>query len=82
MKHVVEMGLSPAMFMDVKLYNGQKEIPIYIDWEKFEIGVNRDMKEKESDIAIYADLLFINNTLQNLDNMNNHRIQEGKIKES
>lgn len=82
MKHVVEMGLSPEMFMDVKLYNGQKEIPIYIDWEKFEICVNRDMKEKESDIAIYADLLFINNTLQNLDNMNSNRIQEGKSKES
>lgn len=82
MKHVIDMGLSPAMFMDVKLYNGQQDIPIYIDWDKYEIAVHRDMKEKESDIAIYADLLFINNTLRNLDNMNKDRIKEGTLKES
>lgn len=82
MKHVIDMGLSPAMFMDVKLYNGQQDIPIYIDWDKYEIAVHRDMKEKESDIAIYADLLFINNTLRNLDNMDKDRIKEGTQKES
>ena len=81
-KHTVEMGLSPSLFMDIKLYNGQQDIPIYIEWEDYEIKVNRDMREKESDIAIYADLLYINNMLQNLDNMNNNRIQEGKPKES
>lgn len=82
MKHVVSTGLSPAMFMDVKLYNGQQEIPIYIEWEDFKIKVNRDMKEKDSDIAIYADLAFINNILLYLDGAENNRIKEGKPKES
>ena len=40
------------------------------------------MKEKESDIRIYADPLFINNTLRNLDNMDKDRIKEGTQKES
>ena len=81
-KHTVEMGLSPSIFMDVKLYNAHQQVPIYIEWEDYEIKVNRDMKDKESDIAIYADLLYINDMLQNLDNMNKNRIQEGKQKES
>ena len=76
MEHTVEMGLSPTIFMDVKLYNGQQDIGIYIDWENFVIKVRRDMEEEVSDIAIYADLEYINRTLANLDNIKDTRIKE------
>ena len=75
MEHNVSIGLSPVMFMDVKLYNGQRDIPIYLDWENFKIKVNRDLKDPISDIAIYADLGYINSTLENLDNLHESRMK-------
>lgn len=74
-EHTVSIGISPSIFMDVKLYNAQHEIPIYLDWENFKIKVYRDMKESVSDIAIYADLSYINNTLTNLDNLYASRME-------
>ena len=76
MKHTVELGLSPSIFMDVKLYNGQRDIHLNIDWEHYIIKVNKDMEDEVSDIAIYADLEYINNTLANLDNIDKTRIKE------
>ena len=79
LKYTVESGLSPSLFMDVKIYNGQRDIPIYLDWKNYLIKVNRDMKEDVSDIAIYADINYINNTLQSLDNMDKERIKESRV---
>ena len=59
----------------MKLYNGQRDIPIYLDWENFKIKVNRDLKDPISDIAIYADLGYINSTLENLDNLHESRMK-------
>ena len=75
-KHNVDIGLSPAMFMDIKLYNGQRDIDIKIDWEKYRIVINKDVREEVSDIAIYADLNYINNTLANLDHINDSRFTQ------
>ena len=75
MEHNIDIGLSPAMFMDVKLYNGQREIPIYLDWKNFRIVLNRDMESPVSDIAIYADLGYINTTLTNLDKLYDDRLR-------
>lgn len=68
------LGLSSAMFMDIKLYNGQKDIPITIDWKNNIIRVNEDVRELVSDIAIYADTNYINETIINIDNLNKSRI--------
>ena len=75
MEHNVEIGLSPSMFMDVKLYNGQRDIPIYLDWKNFKIKVNRDLIDPVSDVAIYADLGYINSTLDNLDHLQDTRMK-------
>ena len=64
------------MFMDIKLYNGQRDIDIKVDWEKYKIVINKDVREEVSDIAIYADLNYINNTLANLDNINDSRFTQ------
>lgn len=75
-KHNVDIGLSPAMFMDIKLYNGQRDIDLVIDWEKYRIVINEDVREEVSDIAIYADLNYINNTLSNLDHIDESRFTQ------
>lgn len=68
--HNRELGLSSDMFMDIILYNGQQDIPIKIDWTKNIIRVNQDVRENVSDIAIYTDTSYINETLINIDNLN------------
>lgn len=73
-KHNYDMGLSSAMFMDIKLYNGQKDVPITIDWKQNLIRVNDDVREIVSDIAIYADMAYINETLINIDNLEKSRL--------
>ncbi len=75
-KHNVDIGLSPAMFMDIKLYNGQQDIGIKIDWEHYKIIIKQDVREEVSDIAIYADLGYINDTLANLDHINDSRFTQ------
>lgn len=77
-KHNVDIGLSPSIFMEIKIYNGQREIPIYIDWENYTIKINRKVIHDVSDIAIYADLGYINNTLDNIDNLSKDRIRESE----
>lgn len=79
-EHTVALGLSPSLFMELKIYNGQQDLSIYIDWENFVIRVNRDVEDKVSDIAIYADLLYINRTLANIDNLTSDRLRESEGK--
>lgn len=69
------MGLSSAMFMDIKVFNGQKEIPVVIDWKRNIIRINEDVREIVSDVAIYTDLGYINETLINIDNLNKSRLK-------
>lgn len=80
LEHTVSLGLSPSIFMDLKIYNGQQGLPVYIDWENFTINVNRDVADEVSDIAIYADLLYINRTLANIDNLTSDRLRESEGK--
>lgn len=72
--HTFNMGLSPSIFLDIKLYNNFKEIPIEIDWMNFKINVNSVLKDKESKIVIYADRGYINEQLLVLDKMYDSRI--------
>ena len=63
------------MFMDIIVYNGQKEIPISIDWKNNIIRINEDVRENVSDIAIYTDTAYINETLLNIDNVSKSRVK-------
>ena len=76
--HNNEIGLSPYMFLDVIIYNGQKEIPCYVDWNNYSIIVNKPVADEVSDIAIYADLEYINTILLNLSNADKKRLEEEK----
>lgn len=70
-----KMGLSSEMFMDIIAYNGQKEVPIIIDWDENKIRINEDVREDVTDIAIYTDTGYINEVLINLENLNGSRIK-------
>ena len=71
----ISIGLSPSIFMDVIIYNGQKDLNATIDWNKRCIRVNSDVLEPVSDIAIYADMAYINQTIINIDGMDKSRIK-------
>lgn len=72
--HTFKTGLSPSIFLDVKLYNNFKKIPIEIDWTNFKIKVNSVLKEKQSTIVIYSDRGYINEQLLVLEKMYDNRI--------
>ena len=74
LKHTKNTGLSPAIFMDIHLYNNFKRIPIEIDWENYSIIVKSVLRDKESRIAIYADRGYINEQLLVLKNMYDSRV--------
>jgi hypothetical protein len=73
--HSRNIGLSPALFLDVHLYNNFKEIYIEVDWDNFDIIVKSVLDNKESSIAIYADRGYINEQLLVIDKMYNSRVQ-------
>lgn len=62
-KHSIETGISPRLFMDVKWYNDLEELPLKIDWETYTIILDKDVRSEVSDIAIYVDLEYINGQL-------------------
>ena len=74
LKHTKNTGLSPAIFMDIHLYNNFKRIPIEIDWENYSIIVKSVLKDKESRIAIYANRGYINEQLIVLKDMYDSRV--------
>ena len=74
LKHTKCMGLSPAIFLDIQLYNNFKNIPIEIDWDNYTILVKRVLRDKESKVAIYADRGYINEQLLVLEKMYDSRV--------
>lgn len=73
-KLTVDTGLSPSVFMDIKIYNALNQIPITIDWENYIININKKIREPRSKITIYTDLKYINDKLAMLQDANNTRI--------
>jgi hypothetical protein len=53
--------ISPAAFMEIKLFNNNQEQPIDIDWNTYTITTKNVLKEQLSEFVIYVDLEFINN---------------------
>ena len=71
-----EMGISPAVFVNIILYNAQYEQRIKIDWENMIIyPVIQDLKMVYSQITIYVDLEYMNNQIKLIDNTEKNRLQ-------
>lgn len=70
----VKIGLSPSMFVDIKLYNSQKEYNIKMDWENFDIIVDSKFDSITSRITIYVDLKYMNEQLITMQNIMDSRV--------
>ena len=73
MKYSRDSGISPALFMDVIIYNCHEEIVIDIDWEKFLILINRTLPDNMLMITIYLDLEYVNNSIDVIDELYKNR---------
>lgn len=76
--HNRNMGISPGVFIDIKLFNNAEDIPIKVNWETYEIIVDNDMESDISLISIYVDLEYVNGQLILLNSLeeDNNRMKE------
>lgn len=77
-KRTLDTFISPKIFVNIKVYNNQCEIPIDMDWETFDLHLlNEDDLEVEyTDITIYVDLEYVNEQLQVIQNLDNNRMKD------
>lgn len=68
--------ISPAAFMDIKLFNNNEDQPIDIDWNTYTITTKNVLKEQLSEFVIYVDLEFINNYKINVNKGLSTRIED------
>lgn len=68
--------ISPAAFMDIKLFNNNEDQPIDIDWNTYTITTKKVLKEQLSEFVIYVDLEFINNYKINVNKGLSTRIED------
>lgn len=68
------LNLSPAIFMDIIIFNGQKQLDIKIDWENLIVDINQDLPDEDSKICIYVDKEYVNDKLLYLQNANSTRL--------
>lgn len=74
--NVMTLGLSPAMFMEVKLFNDLKTVPFTMVWERYTAVINKKLGSMITKVAVYVDIGYVNSTIANLDALSdsNNRI--------
>jgi hypothetical protein len=72
-KITLQSGLSPAIFLNFKVYNDGYQKELDVDYRNLIIHVNGKMTSCISHIVIYANLEYINEQLTILKNMNSGR---------
>ena len=83
LKEVIEYTkkqfLSPALFLDVKLFDDDgDEIPVKVDWDKLTVESIDDKKYQKVIIAIYADNRYMNETIVTMNNSANTRLNKSE----
>lgn len=74
-KNTMDSFISPAIFVSMKLYNNQTEIPIKVDWENFDIILlnEKELDLDESNLTIYVDKNYMNEQLIVMKSMEQNR---------
>lgn len=75
LKHNIAIGLSPAIFMEIQMYNDLEQLPITINWEDFEIIINAHVPLLLSVVGVYIDLGYVNSTIANIEALSSTRIE-------
>lgn len=77
-EHSLRNGISPERFLDIRLYRGDvpnKRINFKMDWEHCVMHLDEPEKEEEdTDIVIYGDKAYINDTIMTLKHFDQNRI--------
>lgn len=68
--------ISPSAFIDIKLFNGNIEQAIDIDWNTYTITTKNVLPEILSEFVIYVDLEFINNYKINVNKGLSTRVED------
>lgn len=53
-------GISPALFMDLRIFNNHGEVKGTIDWETFTFTSNEPVKNSVNTIVLYMDMTYVN----------------------
>lgn len=65
--------INPRIFLDIHIYNHDKEIPYNMDWDTLKLRTTNKVTAYNSYIVIYSDFGYINDTISILRNMNDER---------
>lgn len=78
LQRTMDSGISPSIFVNMKMYNNQKQVPIKIDWENFDMLLlnKNELDIDESYLTIYVDLEYMNDQLIGMKNIDKDRLQE------
>lgn len=75
-QYTLKTLVSPYIFVNVKLFNNQYEKKIKVDWEKLLIIPESPIFYSEwSQIAIYVDLDYLNNTMIMIEDLEKDRVR-------
>lgn len=74
LEYTKSIKISPATFIDIKMFNNGKELATEIDWDTLDLTCTDLHTDKVSCAAIYLDNEYINSTLVHLDEAMKNRL--------
>ena len=74
-RHCIETGISPSIFCDILVINGGEYISGNIDWSTLIYTSNSPVRSPNCYIAIYIDMMFINDYISCTRDAKNNRLQ-------
>ena len=81
-QNCLNQGISPAIFCDVMVINGGEIVNGYMDWDNLVYKCDTPARSNVSFIAIYVDLMYVNNYLSCIYDDKDTRVQPTKVPES
>lgn len=73
-EYTKSIRISPATFIDIKIFNEGKELPLEINWETLDVRCTELHKDPVSCAVIYIDNNYVNSTITTLDNTMKNRL--------
>lgn len=73
-------GISPALFMDLRIFNNHGEVTGTIDWETFTFTSNEPVKNSVNTIVLYMDMAYVNSQRISKFNMQYNFNRQGNSK--
>lgn len=77
-RHCIHTGISPSIFVDTVVINGGEYMGGRIDWDTLHFIGDTDARSQNSYLAIYVDLMFINEYIANAREADENRLQHTK----